>query len=70
MDVTEIEQARQQPTRTEMAEPPSSVELKNAIMKLRTGKAAGQSGILLEMVKAACGNAAFFNHLLELTTTI
>ena len=70
IDVTELEQARQRPPRTEMAEPPSSEELVNAISKLRTGKAAGQSGILPEMLKAACGNADFFNHLLELATIV
>ena len=70
IDVTELEQARQRPPRTEMADPPSSEELENAISKLRTGKAAGQSEILPEMVKAACGNADFFNHLLELATIV
>ena len=70
IDVTELEQARQRPPRTEMADPPSSEELENAISKLRTGKAAGQSGILHEMVKTACGNADFFNHLLELATIV
>ena len=68
--MTELEQARQRPPQTEMADPPSSEELENAISKLRTGKAAGQSGILPEMVKAACGNADFFNHLLELATIV
>ena len=70
VDVSEIEQARQRPTRAEMADPPTSEELENAISKLRNGKAAGQSGILPEMVKAACGNVDFFDHLLELATTI
>ena len=70
IDMTELEQARQRPPRTEMADPPSSEEMENAISKLRTGKAAGKSGILPEMVKAACGNADFFNHLLELATIV
>ena len=70
IDVTELEQARQRPPRTEMADPPSSEELENAMSKLCTGKVAGQSGILPEMVKTACGNADFFNHLLELATIV
>ena len=70
LDETEVEQTRQQPPRPEMADPPTFEELEKAISKLRTGKAAGLSGILPEMVKAACGNADFFNHLLESTTAI
>ena len=70
INMTELEQARQRPPRTEMADPSSSEELENAISKLRTGKVAGRSGILPEMVKAACGNADFFNHLLELITIV
>ena len=70
LDVTEMEQTRQRPPHPEMADPPSSEELEKVISKLHTGKAAGLSGILPEMVKAACGNADFFNHLLELTTAI
>ena len=70
IDVTELEQARQRPPRTDMADPPSSEELENAMSKLCTGKVAGQSGILPEMVKMTCGNADFFNHLLELATIV
>ena len=70
LDETEMEQTRQRPPRPGMADPPTFEELEKAISKLCTGKAAGLSGILPEMVKAACGNANFFNHLLELTTAI
>ena len=37
--MTELEQARQQLIRAEVADPPSSEELENAILKLRTRKA-------------------------------
>ena len=36
-----------------MAEPPTEKELLGAVMKLKNGKAAGESGIPLEMVDAA-----------------
>ena len=70
IDESELSRARQQPPHPEMAHPPSADELERAVTKLRNGKAAGQSEILPEMLKAACCNAGFFNHLLELVTSI
>ena len=57
---------RQRPIRPEMEELPSITELCDAIGKLRNGKAAGESGILPEMVKAACSQGEILNKLLEL----
>ena len=44
---------RQRPIRPDMEELPSVTELCDPIGKLRNGKAAGESGILPERVKAA-----------------
>ena len=48
-----IGELRQRPIRDEMEELPSVEELYRTISKIRNGKAAGESGILPEMVKAA-----------------
>lgn len=65
-DLEEIRKARQRPLRPEMGVPPSEKELLNAIRKLRNGKAAGESGILPEMVKVACTEEEFLSKLLQL----
>ena len=62
----EMSRVRQRPIRAEMEELPSVMELCNAISKLRNGKAAGESGILPEMVMAACSQGEILNRLLEL----
>ncbi len=49
-----------------MAELPSEGELLSAVANLRNGKAAGESGILPEMVKIACNEEEFVRKLLEL----
>ena len=49
-----VNKVRQKPIRTEMEELPSVEKLCRAISKIRNGKAAGESAILPEMVKAAC----------------
>ena len=54
----------QRPTRAEMEELPSVTKLCDAIGKLRNGKAADESGILPEMMKAAWRYV--LNRLLEL----
>ncbi len=47
----EVTSVRQRPVREEMAEVPSEEEVLEAVMKMKNGKAAGESGILSEMVK-------------------
>ena len=53
-----------------MAEPPTAEELEEAISKLKRGKAAGQSGILPEMIKAASYDDDFLTSLLELVQQV
>ena len=65
-DLEEIRKARQRPLRPEMGMLPTEKELQNAIRKLRNGKAAGESGILPEMVKVACDEEEFLSKLLQL----
>ena len=48
---------------------PSSEELKEAISKIKNGKAGGSSGILPEMVKVACQDPDFLDLLLDLVHT-
>ena len=48
-----------------MAELPSREELKNAMVKLQNGKAAGKSGILSEMT-AGCCKDNFLNIMLDM----
>ena len=62
----ELERVRQRPLRSDLAELPSEDEVWNAVGKLRSGKAGGGSGILLEMVKVACSEEIFMSKLLEL----
>ena len=50
----EIKKARQRPVRHQLAEVPTMDKLTDAIGKLKNGKVGGASGILPEMVKAAC----------------
>jgi len=69
-DEEEIKKARQQPLRANLEEPPSEEELLIAIRKLKSGKAAGQSGILPEMVKAASCDNDVLNLLLDLVHTV
>ena len=66
----EVDCVRHRQVREEMAEPPNEEELLDAVMKLRNGKAAGESGILPEMVKAACCDGNFVEMLLELVTEV
>ena len=53
-----------------MEEPPTGDELRAAVAKLGHGKAPGESGILPEMVKAACRNDEFLSLLLDLVHNI
>ncbi len=62
-DAEEIGRVRQRPTRPDMAELPSEEELLHAVGKLKAG---GESGILTEMVRAACSEPDFICRLLEL----
>ena len=66
-NTTELDKVRQRPVRMHLAELPSLDELEQAVRKIRIGKAGGSSGILPEMVKTACMNTDFLQHLLELT---
>ena len=68
--VEELERVRQRPMRPEMGDPPSEEELQNALGKLKCGKASGETGILPEMLKTACGTAEFMKRLLELVSDV
>ena len=57
---------KQRPIRPDMERLPSIEELYNAVGKLRNGTAAGESGILPEMVKSVCIQGEFLSTLLEL----
>ena len=65
-NVEEIDKARQTPLRNHMAGVPSMEELTEAVIKLKNEKVGGATGILPEMVKAACCEADFLERLLEL----
>ena len=69
-DEQEIRKARQRPTRQSLDDPPTADELLSAIGKLKPGKAAGQSGILPEMVQAASEDCVFFDLLMDLVHTV
>ena len=62
----ELEMVRQRPLRPEMAAPPSEEELGSALGKMKNGKVGGESGILPEMLRAACSEEDFTKRLLEL----
>ena len=62
----EIMRAKQRPIRQEIAEIPTEEELIKAVSKLKSGKAGGSSGILPEMIKAACCDEDFLRLLLDL----
>ena len=69
-DVEELRKVRQRSPRPEMAELPSEEELQNAVLKLKNGKAGGESGILPEMVKMASSEDVFVSRLLELVQDV
>ena len=69
-DVEELRKVRQRPTRSEMAEVPSEEELLSAVGKMKNGKSSGESGILPEMIKAACCDEEFLSKLLELVKDV
>ena len=60
----------QRPLKPHMAEPPTKEELVEAVGKLKSGKAGGSSGILPEMVKAACCEDEFLDLLLDLVHSV
>ena len=62
----ELSAVRQRSIRTEMDKLPSIEELYCAVDRIGNGKAAGETGILPEMVKVACCHGEFLNKLLEL----
>lgn len=66
----ELGLVRQRPVRAEMSDPPSEEELERAIVKLSSGKAGGESGILPEMVKAVCYEEAFMSSLVKLVEEV
>ena len=66
----ELEKVRQRPLRLDLALKPSMGELTTALGKLKSGKAAGSSNILPEMIKTACGSEEFRALLLNLTHTV
>ena len=62
----ELEKVKQRPVRSELDEPPTEEELENAVEKLKNGKAAGESCVVAEMLKAVCYEEEFMKCLLEL----
>ena len=62
----EIDGIQQRPLRQELTELPSMEDLLDAVDKLKNGKVEGKSGILPEMLKAACGNNVFAEMFLQL----
>ena len=69
-DVEELTKVRQRQVRTDMAEPPSKEELESALGKLKNGRAGGESGILPEILKAACEGKEVLELLLELAKDV
>ena len=69
-DAGEVEQIRQRVVREELKDSPSEEELIEAVIKLKNGKAGGESGILPEMVKAACCEEEFVQMLLDLVKDV
>ena len=69
-DESEMERVRQRPLRADLARKPSKRELKNALGKMKNGKAGGSSGILPEMVKVACEDEEFLELLLALVHAV
>ena len=69
-DEEELRKVRQRPVRSHMAKPPTVEELKEAIDKLKSGKAAGQTSILPEMIRGASYDDDFLNSLLELVQLV
>ena len=65
-DMDELQRVQQRPVKSELEEPPSKEELLRAILKIKNGKASGESGILPEMLKAASYGDGFMSRLLEL----
>ena len=63
---SEVECVKQRPVREEMAEPPCEEELLEAVRRMKSGKAAGESGILPEMMRAMCCDEEFVGKLLQL----
>ena len=53
-----------------MAEVPPEEELLSAVGKMRNGKAGEESGILPEMIKAACCEEEFQSKILELVKDV
>lgn len=66
----QLKEARQRPVRSQMADLPTREELEDAIGKMKNGKAAGQSGILPEMIKAAICTDDFTDILLDLVQSV
>ena len=54
----------------ELDRPPHLTEVKRAMWKLKSGKAAGSSGILPEMVKAGRGDEDFLGMMCDLVSTV
>ena len=69
-DEEELREVIQRPERPHITEPPTAEELEEAISKLKCGQAAGQSGILPEMIKVASYDDDFLTSLLELVQQV
>ena len=63
-----LDKVEQQPTDTTLDDLPTLEELQVAVRRMGNGKAAGQSGILPEMLK--CGGTPYMSALLDLIKSI
>ena len=61
----ELAKVQQRPIRSQMTDLPTMEELIKAVDKLKNGKAGGSSGVLPEMLKAACCDCEFLDLLLS-----
>ena len=69
-DVLELQKVRQRSLDHELDRPPHLAEVKRAMWKLKSGKAARSSGILPEMVKAGRGDDDFLGMMCDLVSTV
>ena len=64
LDDQVVKAVEQRPLTVEMLVPPSDEELSKALSSLKEGRAAGDNGIMPELVK--CGGVDCFEHMLDL----
>ena len=67
---TELSRVKQRRVREDLDSKPTEDELITALVKLKNGKAGGNSQILPEMVKVGCGSETVLASLLDLVHTV